>query len=404
MTTDASKKVWENVGVKPVINGNGHVTVLGGARLSPRVWQAMEDANPYFVDMRDLLHSTGEIIAPMVGAEAAFVTSGGSAALNLATAACITGDDLEKIERLPHSEGMKNEVVILNRMKQMGYRYWRCFETAGGRLQWVGSEENGTVDDMERAITENTAALHYLGRAPQRGGVPSVEDVIALGNKHNIPVIVDAAGETWPVDGLSKFAAAGADLVAYAAKYFNAPHSTGILCGKKELIDIAFKHTFVGFQYGTMGIGRGYKIERHEIVAVVEGLKEWLSMDHEERLIAEDNMVATITAAVKDIKGVEVTPGTRSMVGTGDPLSKTGGPAGSMTITIDPQVTGKTASEVAEELAGGNPSIVAGVRRAELAAGTESMGSMDALGFTMICMEEDQAPIVAERLRAALSK
>jgi uncharacterized pyridoxal phosphate-dependent enzyme len=404
MTTDASKKVWENVGVKPVINGNGHVTVLGGARLSPRVWQAMEDANPYFVDMRDLLRSTGEIIAPMVGAEAAFVTSGGAAALNLATAACISGDDLEKIERLPHSEGMKNEVVILNRMKQMGYRYWRCFETAGGRLQWVGSEENGTVDDMERAITENTAALHYLGRGPQRGGVPPLEDVIALGKKHNIPVIVDAAGETWPVDGLSKFAKAGADLVAYAAKYFNAPHSTGILCGKKELIDIAFKHTFVGFQYGTMGIGRGYKIERHEIVAVVEGLKEWLSMNHEERLIAEDNMVATITAAVKDIKGVEVSPGTRSMVGTGDPLSKTGGPAGSMTITIDSQVVGKTAGEVAEELAGGNPSIVAGVRRAELAAGTESMGSMDALGLTMICMEEDQAPIVAERLRAALSK
>ena len=139
MTTDASKKVWENVGVKPVINGNGHVTVLGGATMSPRVWQAMKDANPYFVDMRDLLHSTGEIIAPMVGAEAAFVTSGGSAALNLATAACITGYDLEKIERLPHSEGMKNEVVILIRMKQMGYRYWRCFETAGGRLQWVGS-------------------------------------------------------------------------------------------------------------------------------------------------------------------------------------------------------------------------------------------------------------------------
>ena len=404
MTTDASRRVWENVGVKPVINGNGHVTVLGGSRLTPRVWKAMEDANPYFVDMRELLRSTGEIISPMVGAEAAFITSGGAAALNLATAACITGDDLEKIERLPHSEGMKNEVIIHTRMKQMGYRYWRCFETAGARLQWVGTDEKGTVEDMERAITENTAALHYLGRGPQRGGVPPVEDVIALGKKHNIPVIVDAAGETWPVDGLSKFAKAGADLVAYAAKYFNAPHSTGILCGKKELVDIAFKHTFVGFQYGTLGIGRGYKIERHEIVAVVEALKEWLSMNHEERLMAEDNMVATITAAVKDIPGVGVTPGTRSMVGTGDPISQTGGPAGSMTITIDPQAVGKTAADVAEELRDGNPSIFAGVRRAELAAGTESMGAQDVLGFTMICMEEDQAPIVAERLKAALTK
>ena len=388
---------------KPVINATGVVlhTNMGRAPLSKEAARAMVQISQNYSNL-ELNMSEGKrgsrqayvqsLLCFLTDAEAALVVNNNASALLLGLSTLSS----------------KREVII-SRGEAVeiggGFRIPGVMIQSGTILREVGTTNRTYISDYEAAITENTAALHYLGRAPQRGGVPSVEDVIALGNKHNIPVIVDAAGETWPVDGLSKFAAAGADLVAYAAKYFNAPHSTGILCGKKELIDIAFKHTFVGFQYGTMGIGRGYKIERHEIVAVVEGLKEWLSMDHEERLIAEDNMVATITAAVKDIKGVDVTQGTRAMTGgTWIPLSQSGGLAGSMQISIDPQMVGKTAGEVAEELAGGNPSIFVGVRRADLAGGTDSMESHDVLGLTVICMEEDQAVVVAERLRAALLK
>lgn len=35
MTTDAARSVWEELGTTPVINANGHVTVLGGSSISP---------------------------------------------------------------------------------------------------------------------------------------------------------------------------------------------------------------------------------------------------------------------------------------------------------------------------------------------------------------------------------
>ena len=403
MTTDGTRSVWEELGTTPVINANGHVTVLGGSSISPRVRRAMEEATHYYVDMRDLLLKSGEIMAPMLGAEAAFVTSGAASALVLGTAACLSGDDIEKIQRLPNTEGMKNEVIIFNRMKQMAYRYWRCFETAGAKLVWVGSEEEGTIEDIESAIGPNTALIQYLGRAYARGGVPPAKELIALGKRHNVPVFVDAAGETWPLDGLTKYALEGADLVAYAAKYFNAPHSTGVLCGKQELVDIAFKHNFVAFQYGTMGVGRGYKIERQEIVAAVEALREWLTMDHEERLMSEDAKIRTIASTIEGIPGVRVTLCATVAVGIGNPLPEVSGPAGSMALEIDPQVVGKTATEVAEELRDGDLSIVVNVRRADLAAGTESLGEADLLGLNMRCVHDGQEQTIAERLRNALA-
>lgn len=404
MTTDPRRKVYEDVGVRPVINCTGHGTIVGGATISPTAWEAMANANHYYVDMRELFRSTGEIIASLVRAEAAFVTSGGAAALNLGAAACITGDNPENIQRMPDSEGMKNEVIIQTRMlTQMAYGYWRCFETAGGTNVYVGTEESATVEDMEKAITDKTAIIHYLGRGPKRGGVPPLADVIALGKKYDIPIFVDAAGETWPVDGLTKFTEAGADLVAYASKYFNGPHSAGILCGRKDLVDIAFKHSFIGFQYGTLGVGRGYKLERGTVIGVVHALREWLTTDHEPRLMAEDRMVNEIASAVKDIPGVQVTRFARAMTGVGAPISDVGGPAGSVAILIDSQVVGKTAPEVAQDLRDSNPSIWVAAQKAGAGAG-ESMGAPDVVGLTMICMEEYQAAEVAEKIRAALTK
>lgn len=75
-----------------------------------------------------------------------------------------------------------------------------------------------------------------------------------------------------------------------------------------------------------------------------------------------------------------------------------------MALDIDPQMVGKTAAEVAEELREGDLSIVVNVRRAELAAGTESLGETDVLGLNMRCVHDGQEQIIAERLRSVLSE
>ena len=63
-----------------------------------------------------------------------------------------------KIEQLPDTSGMKNEILIQKR-----HRYWydRCLQLAGARLVEFGSEEQTTRVDLERAIGPNTAAVHY---------------------------------------------------------------------------------------------------------------------------------------------------------------------------------------------------------------------------------------------------
>ncbi|MCL6551919.1 MAG: hypothetical protein K6W08_02175 [Firmicutes bacterium] len=70
----ATTDVYGMLGVRRVINACGHMTLLGGSRLSPRVLAAMAAANDAFVDMAELLERSGRAVAARLGAEAAAVT------------------------------------------------------------------------------------------------------------------------------------------------------------------------------------------------------------------------------------------------------------------------------------------------------------------------------------------
>src|ERR687888_1765155 len=99
-TVAAVSSVYEQLGVRPVINARGNNTVLGGSTPSARVRRAMQDAERYYVDMQQLLERSGAVIAELLGAEAAYVTPGAAAALALGTAACMAGSDPAKIGQL----------------------------------------------------------------------------------------------------------------------------------------------------------------------------------------------------------------------------------------------------------------------------------------------------------------
>ena len=129
--------IYEELGVTLVINARGNNTVLGGSTPSPRVKAAIERAERYFVDMEQLLACSGEIVAGLLGAEAAYVTPGAAAAMALGTAACITGDDVELMGRLPDT-GLKNKVVIqrAHRHIRSGPDDRRDEAGRGRRRQW----------------------------------------------------------------------------------------------------------------------------------------------------------------------------------------------------------------------------------------------------------------------------
>ena len=100
----------EELGVRVVINAQGNRTVLGGSSPWGEVRTAMDTANRHYVEMEELLEKSGRYIARYLGTEGAYVTSGAGAALALSAAACMAGDDQERIAQLPDTAGMRSEI------------------------------------------------------------------------------------------------------------------------------------------------------------------------------------------------------------------------------------------------------------------------------------------------------
>jgi len=298
MTTD----IYADFGIKQVINAMGHVTLLGGSLLSPAVQAAMEAANRGFAPLEEVIDKTGKSIAEMVGSESAMVTSGCFAALVLGIASCITGDDREKIGRLPDTTGLKNEILLQKRQR---YHYDRCITVPGGKMVEVGDANGTTAAQLAAAIGPNTAGILHYARGETVAGVLQLAEVVAIAKAHGVRVVVDAAAEIYPLERMHYVAQSGADLVCFGAKYLGAQNSAGILCGRSELIHAAKLNSFIGYEaQRSRSVGRGYKLDRQEVIGVTVALREWLTMDHEERLQQQSDRIETIRNALADLPHV----------------------------------------------------------------------------------------------------
>ena len=234
--------IYAQLGVRTRINGAGLLTRLGGSLMPPAVLEAMAEAAGSFVDIAELQAAASAVIAECTGAEAGYVTSGAAAALTLGTAACLTGLDSVRMDRLPDTEGMRRDVVMC-RAHRTGYDH--AIRAAGARIREVGLNDRTAgagvrgVEpwELEAAMTPEVVAVAYTV-TPSRE--PPLREVVAVAHRHGVPVIVDAAAALPPVDNLRRFVAEGADLVAFSGgKAIRGPQSTGILCGRRDLIAAA---------------------------------------------------------------------------------------------------------------------------------------------------------------------
>src|SRR5438128_1103812 len=80
-------------------------------------------------------------------------------ALALGTAACITGQDKEKIARLPHTNGLKNKVVI---QKVQHYHYEHVPTIVGTTLVEAGDDTGTKPEQLTAALDPDTAAVLYV--------------------------------------------------------------------------------------------------------------------------------------------------------------------------------------------------------------------------------------------------
>src|SRR3989449_10191362 len=114
------QNLYQQLGIRPVINFRGTHTVLGASKQWPELHQPMAEAARYYVLLEELQDKVGERLAKLTGSEDAMVTTGAAGAITLGTCACLTGSDVEKVKRLPDLAGMKGEVII-QKVHRNGY-------------------------------------------------------------------------------------------------------------------------------------------------------------------------------------------------------------------------------------------------------------------------------------------
>ena len=373
--TISGADIYAKLGARAVINAQGNRTVLGGSATVPEVTAAMAAANDTYVEMSELLARSGEYIADLLGVEAAYVTSGCSAALAFSAAACMTGSDLDKIAQLPDTTGMKNEIVI---QKAQRYSYDRSYTVPGAKLVEAGDEDGCTRNQLEEAIGANTAAVAYFIRADEPGAVVTLEEAVDIAHAAGVPLIADAAAQIYPLDYLLRNAQS-ADLVCFGAKYMGAPQSSGFLCGRKDLVEAASEQGFIAFQEnGGLSFGRPMKLDKGEVVGVVTAVDRWLKMNHEDRLLVYEERLDTARQILAGTPGlgleIENVP---QYFGS------------SLNVTVDPGVVGKTAQKIADELDSGDPRIWV------------MMADEGTFTINAHALNDGEEVIVAEHVRAA---
>ncbi|MDQ1470382.1 MAG: D-glucosaminate-6-phosphate ammonia-lyase, partial [Bryobacterales bacterium] len=249
---DLGANIYQSIGVKPVVNCRGTFTIITGSQSLPEVKKAMEQASHSYVHMDELMEAVGKRLAELTQAEWGIVTNGCAAALAHATAACITGGDPEKMQRMPDLSGMKNEVIVP--------RYARNVYDHAVRMTGVKMIEVDTAAQFEAAVSPRTAMVMIMSGPAAEKGELSIPNACAIARRHNIPVIIDAAAEELTIPNLHL--KNGAHMVAYSGgKCLRGPQAAGLLLGQKDLLQTAWvcsapHHAF----------GRSMKVGKEEVM------------------------------------------------------------------------------------------------------------------------------------------
>jgi L-seryl-tRNA(Ser) seleniumtransferase len=265
--------IYEQIGVRTIINGRGATTAVGGTLMDPEVLAAMAEASRAFVVLDELNAKVGEKIAELTGAQAGYVTSGSAAGMALSAAACIAGCDPALIQRLPDSSGLPNEIVI-HRAHRLDYDI--MYRLGGARLVEIGVPMRTERWELERAIGDSTAAVAYHDSRNTGPGALDFTTVAEVAHGREVPVIVDAASTLPPVDHLRRWIDQGADLVIFSGgKGIRGPQDTGLLAGRADLIDAARANGSPN-----AAIGRGMKVSKEAMAGLWMALERFTRADH----------------------------------------------------------------------------------------------------------------------------
>ena len=257
---------YQKLGVTPFINAAGTYTTLTASTMPEEVQAAVALAALRPVNLIELHDAAGQYLAKKLRCEAALITAGAAAALTVGTAACVTSGADPAILSIPTDmNGLKNEVIV---QKSHRYGYDHAIRNCGVRFVEVE-----TLEQYEQAFNERTVMTHFFNAGEEH---ISREDWLRVAHKHGVPCFNDAAADVPPISNLWNYTQMGFDLVTFSGgKGLRGPQCTGLLLGRKDLIDAARKNN----SPNSNSIGRGLKVAKEEIVGLVAAIDWFLAQD-----------------------------------------------------------------------------------------------------------------------------
>ncbi len=345
MSKTSEGDIRAELGLRTVINVSGTMTSLGASIVVPEAVSAINRVLTEFVEMGDLHRIASRAIADLTGAEAGFVTASCSAAISLAVAAAITGDNLWAIEQLPDAGPLRNEVLIqTGHMVSYGAPVEQAIRMAGGKVVPVGQATSAHAYQLAGAITERTVAAVFVvsHHVVDYAQIP-LKTFAEVCHARGVKVIVDAASEY----DLKRFLADGADVVLYSGHKFLGGPTSGICAGEKSFIRNIYLQN--------RGIGRGMKVGKEGIAGVIAALEAWKVRDH-------DGIRARERAALDLwVETLEGRPGITPKI-VPDP---TDNPLDRLMVSVDPDLARITAWDLASALARGDQPVIVRDHEAE---------------------------------------
>jgi uncharacterized pyridoxal phosphate-dependent enzyme len=379
------ENVYTRLGVKTVINCRGTWTYLSGSLQFPEVRAAQNEASHYFVNMVELQTAAGRKLAALTGAESGLITTGAAGAMAASTAACMAGSDPQKIWQLPDTTGMKHQVIMVGGRSAFD----NAIRLTGAKLVLVEGPE-----DIPNAITADTAMIYTTDL-----GDKLVREV-AIAKEHNVPMLLDDAAGIPPADNLKLYAQMKIDLYTFSGgKGLQGPQCSGVLLGRKDLIDAALRNSapWEG------AVCRAMKVGKEEVIGCLTAVETWLKIDSK-KLYADWN------ARVDRIgKLAETVPGVKTEIFVPDD----GNRYPTLKISWDQQAWGFTITDCVEQLRQGdpvievlgadNPSLVPAVREGIQKPNTkERKEEVDHIELVSMTIQPGEEMTVGQRLRAIL--
>lgn len=283
--------IYDELGVKKLIDAAGTYTIVGGSRMSAESLQAMSQAAAHHVLIRDMQAAVHRGIAQLTGNEDAVITAGAIVGVYLCMAGCVSRKFGKALKLISKEDIARSEVIMFRAHRNP---YDRGLELLGVKVVELGYPNNIDIvseEALENAITDRTVGMLYLP-STDGGWVPpgglGLEKTLAVCKRHDIPVVVDAAAQLPPKKNLWYFTEElGASAVCFSGgKDLKGPQTTGVVLGKKDLLRWVNENNFPNY-----GIGRMHKVGREELAGIYTAVKQYVAHDEAARLEAAEAMV-----------------------------------------------------------------------------------------------------------------